>query len=133
MRWASSRAGMRTETGSGTDTTDVNRLIKQHGEIQKLIDKQSKLLEHSTAARGVDAYYDTALSMLGNTRTREAFNLSAEPKETREKYGRTTYGQSLLLARRLVEAGVRFVNVYFSDTIGGKSTTSGGWGPICPT
>ena len=45
----------------------------------------------------------------------------------RDRYGRTTYGQSCLLARRLVEAGVRFVNVYFSDTIGGQSTTRGGW------
>ena len=44
-----------------------------------------------------------------------------------DRYGRTTYGQGCLLARRLVESGVKFVTVYFSDTIGGKSTTSGGW------
>lgn len=101
--------------------------LEDRREIQKLVDKQSRLLEHSTAARGVDAYYETAMSMLSSTRTREAFNLEAEPREMREKYGRTTYGQSCLLARRLIEAGVRFVNVYFSDTIGGQSTTSGGW------
>ncbi|MCA9067840.1 MAG: DUF1501 domain-containing protein, partial [Planctomycetaceae bacterium] len=45
----------------------------------------------------------------------------------RESYGRTTYGQSCLLARRLVEAGVKFINVYFSSSIGGQSKTSGGW------
>ncbi len=58
---------------------------------------------------------------------RNAFNLTAEPAKVRDSYGRTTYGQSCLLARRLVEAGVKFVTVYFSDTIGGQSTTSGGW------
>jgi hypothetical protein len=45
----------------------------------------------------------------------------------REAYGRTTYGQGCLLARRLVEAGTKFVTVYFSDNIGGQSTASGGW------
>ncbi|HLQ47039.1 MAG TPA: DUF1501 domain-containing protein, partial [Planctomycetaceae bacterium] len=58
---------------------------------------------------------------------RDAFDLSREPKKLREQYGRTTYGQSCLLARRLVEAGVRFVNVYFAEDIGGRSTTDGGW------
>jgi hypothetical protein len=45
----------------------------------------------------------------------------------RDRYGRTTYGQGCLLARRLVEAGVKFVNVYFDETIGGRRTDSGGW------
>jgi hypothetical protein len=45
----------------------------------------------------------------------------------RDDYGRHTYGQSCLLARRLVEAGVKFVTVYFSGNIGGQSTTEGGW------
>jgi uncharacterized protein (DUF1501 family) len=45
----------------------------------------------------------------------------------REAYGRTTYGQSCLLARRLVEAGVKFVTVTFDPSIGGQSTTTGGW------
>ena len=45
-----------------------------------------------------------------------------EPDTLRDAYGRTTYGQSCLLARRLVEAGVRFVTVYFSPIIGGKGT-----------
>ncbi len=45
----------------------------------------------------------------------------------RDAYGRTTYGQSCLLARRLVEAGTKFVTVYFSPNIGGRSSTEGGW------
>ena len=65
--------------------------------------------------------------MLTSPQVRKAFDLSEEPDELREAYGRTTYGQSCLLARRLVESGVKFVTVYFSKGIGGQSTTSGGW------
>jgi hypothetical protein len=96
-------------------------------ELQKIIDAQSQLLEHSTMARGLDAYYERAMAMLQSQRLRDAFDLGAESETTREAYGRTTYGQSCLLARRLVEAGVRFVTVYFSNNIGGQSTESGGW------
>ena len=101
--------------------------LEERRELQKVIDAQSRLLEYSTAAQGLDAYYDKALAMLHSTRLRDAFNLSAEPAKLREAYGRHTYGQSCLLARRLVEAGVKFVTVYFSDSIGGRSTTAGGW------
>ena len=65
--------------------------------------------------------------MLNSERLRKAFDLSAEPDKLRDEYGRHTYGQSCLLARRLVEAGVKFVTVYFSGNIGGQSTTEGGW------
>jgi hypothetical protein len=101
--------------------------LAQRRELQKVIDAQSHLLEYSPAARGLDAYYERALAMLNSTRLRDAFNLSAEPEKVRDAYGRHTYGQSCLLARRLVEAGTRFVTVYFSDNIGGQSTTGGGW------
>jgi uncharacterized protein (DUF1501 family) len=65
--------------------------------------------------------------MLTSDKVRQAFDLSSESPETRDRYGRTTYGQGCLLARRLVEAGVKFVTVYFSNSIGGQSTESGGW------
>jgi uncharacterized protein (DUF1501 family) len=65
--------------------------------------------------------------MITSDRVRQAFDLAAEPEEVRDRFGRTTYGQGCLLARRLVEAGVKFVTVYFSDNIGGKSIESGGW------
>jgi hypothetical protein len=101
--------------------------LEERRELQKIIDAQSHLLDHSAAARGMDSYYDRALTMLNSTRLRDAFNLSAESQATRDAYGRHTYGQSLLLARRLVEAGAKFITVYFSDNIGGQSFTSGGW------
>lgn len=95
--------------------------------LQHLINQQTKMQEYSTAAKGLGAYYERALEMLNSPQTRQAFDLSREPDALRQRYGRTTYGQSCLLARRLVEHGVKFVNVYFADNIGGKSTTSGGW------
>ena len=96
-------------------------------EMQKLIDNQSRLLEYSATARGLDGYYEKALNMLHSSQLREAFNMSNEPDKVRDAYGRSTYGQSCLLARRLVEAGVKFVTVTFSDNIGGQSLTEGGW------
>ena len=93
--------------------------------IQRIIDRQSSLLEHSAQARGMDAYYEKALAMLDSPKLREAFNLSAESDAVRDSYGRTTYGQSCLLARRLVEAGTKFVTAYFSPNIGGD--VGSGW------
>ncbi len=95
--------------------------------IQQLVNGQSRWLDQAALAKGLDAYYQRAFSMLTSDRVRQAFDLSQEPESLRDRYGRTTYGQSCLLARRLVEAGVKFVNVYFSAGIGGQSTTSGGW------
>ena len=104
----------------------VDRLQRRR-EMQKLIDQQSRLLEYSDQARGFDDYYERALSMLTSDRVRKAFDLSAEKESMRDRYGRTTYGQSCLLARRLVESGVKFVTVYFSSSIGGRRVNDGGW------
>ena len=101
--------------------------LQRRREMQKLIDSQSRLLEYSASAKGLDDYYKKALAMLSSTRVRDAFDISREPAAVRERYGRHTYGQGCLLARRLVESGVRFVTVYFDATIGGRSATSGGW------
>lgn len=57
-----------------------------------------------------------ALSLIGSTASRDAFDLSREPAELRDRYGRHSWGQSHLLARRLIEAGVRFVT-----TVNGQS------------
>jgi hypothetical protein len=95
-------------------------------EVLRLIDGQSELLEQSARARGIEASYEKALTMLTSPEVKKAFDLATEPAALRERYGRTTFGQSCLLARRLVEAGARFINVYFAATIGGQSNT-GGW------
>jgi hypothetical protein len=104
-------------------TLSADRLANRR-EMMKLIDKQTELLEFSPRAKGIDQHYERALSMLTSPGVKKAFDLSSEPDRVRDAYGRTTYGQGCLLARRLVEAGAKFVNVYFSQFIGGDN---GGW------
>jgi uncharacterized protein (DUF1501 family) len=101
--------------------------LNDRREMQQLLNRQTRWLDRSAEARGLNAYYSRALDMLTTRRVREAFDLSSEPEAVKERYGRTTYGQSCLLARRLVEAGVKFLNVYFSNSIGGRKKDSGGW------
>lgn len=105
------------------DDLSVERL-ENRKDILKLIDEQSDLLENSLVARGLDESYQKAVAMLTSPRFKQAFDLSKETKKTRDAYGRTTYGQGCLLARRVVEAGAKFVNVYFARSIGG---TGQGW------
>ena len=101
--------------------------LQRRRSMQQLVDRQTRLLDYSDAARGLDDYYTKAISMLTSDRVRRAFDLASEPAPVRARYGRTTYGQGCLLARRLVEAGVKFVTVYFSNSIGGRVVGKGGW------
>ncbi|MFL5341893.1 MAG: DUF1501 domain-containing protein [Gemmataceae bacterium] len=105
------------------DSLSPERLASRQ-EMLKVIDRQSQLLEYSATAQGIDQSYHKAVGLLTSPKVKQAFDIAAEPAKVRDAYGRTTYGQGCLLARRLVEAGVRFVNVYFSDSIGGPK---GGW------
>src|SRR5690348_14961692 len=66
--------------------TPVARL-EERRELQKIIDHQSRLLDYSAAARGLDEYYTRALAMLNSTKLRDAFNLSAEKETLRDSYG----------------------------------------------
>ncbi len=102
----------------------LDRLDDRRG-LLRMIDAQNDLLGWSGTARGLDQFYDRALTMLASPKVKAAFDLGQEPDSVRDAYGRTTYGQSCLLARRLLEAGVGFVTVYFSATIG--SADKGGW------
>jgi uncharacterized protein (DUF1501 family) len=73
-------------------------------------------LEKSDKLAAMDTFYDRAYSLISSQKAREAFNIKAEPNELRDQYGRNAAGQRMLLARRLVESGVRFVTL-----------TYGGW------
>jgi hypothetical protein len=118
------RSNFRLPELSLPSSLSLDRLEDRRG-LQNLVDQQTDLLAWSDTARGIDAFYSRALTMLSRPKVKQAFDLSAEPERLRDDYGRTTYGQSCLLARRLVEAGVRFVTVYYSQVIGGKG--NGGW------
>ncbi len=75
------------------------------------VDSHFKELERGDALDAMDSYYQRAYAMISSQAAREAFNISGEPDDIRDQYGRTNMGQRFLLARRLVEAGARFVTV----------------------
>jgi uncharacterized protein (DUF1501 family) len=68
-------------------------------------------IEEAVAKHDLDEYYGKALGLVVSGRAKKAFDLTDEKPAVRERYGKNTFGQCLLLARRLVEAGTRFVEV----------------------
>jgi hypothetical protein len=85
---------------------------------QRLLAAVDDFRRRTDADRGVgamDGYTRRALAMLTSSAVREAFDLGKEPAAVRECYGGNFFGQSCLLARRLVEAGTRFVQVKWYD------------------
>lgn len=76
-----------------------------------LVDQKFKKLDTTGIIESMDSYYQTAFQLMHSARAKKAFRIEEEPDALREKYGRTSLGQGALLARRLVEAGVRFVTV----------------------
>jgi hypothetical protein len=68
-------------------------------------------------AAALDVFHEQALGILRSSRTRDALDLTQEPAAARARYGQTPFGQGCLAARRLVEAGVRFVTVGRSDNV----------------
>ena len=97
---------------SGVD----DKRFSRRRSLLETVDNHFRELEKSDALDSMDAFYQHAYSLISSQQAREAFNLKAEPEAIREKYGMNQPGQRMLLARRLVEAGTRFV-----------SLTAGGW------
>lgn len=85
--------------------------LERRATLRDSINAGMKGLDAAVASYALDEYYDKALGLVLSGKAREAFNLAAEDDATREMYGRNTFGQSCLLARRLVEAGTRVVEV----------------------
>lgn len=85
--------------------------LERRAKLRENIEKGMPALEKATAKYDLDKYYTNALGLVISGRARKAFDLGEEKVATREMYGQNTFGQSLLLARRLVEAGTRFVEV----------------------
>ena len=71
--------------------------------------------EKSDNLEAMDTFYQRAYSLISSQKAREAFNIRAEPERVRDMYGRNGAGQRLLMARRLVEAGVRFVSLHYGS------------------
>lgn len=80
--------------------------------LLEIIDQQQRQIENTASVTGMDQYYQRAWSMLTSNEAKRAFDIHQEPSAVRDRYGRHQVGQSMLLARRLIEAGVRFVTCY---------------------
>ncbi|HEV2392873.1 MAG TPA: DUF1501 domain-containing protein [Verrucomicrobiae bacterium] len=84
--------------------------------MRAVVDAHFSAIEKSDALEGMDSFYQRAYAMMSSDKAREAFDLKKEPEKLRADYGHNAAGQRMLLARRLIESGVRFV-----------SLTYGGW------
>jgi hypothetical protein len=80
------------------------QLLRRLDGIRRDVDTKGDIL-------GIDKFYRDALEMVTNDKAQQAFNVQSEPAKLRDEYGRNDLGQSCLLARRLVEAGVTFVAI----------------------
>jgi hypothetical protein len=78
------------------------------------VNEHFRAREKSDNIDAMDTFYQRAYSLISSQQAREAFNINAEPAKLRDEYGRTEAGQRFLLARRLVQAGVRLVSVTYS-------------------
>lgn len=85
--------------------------LQRRARLRESIEKQMPDIEKAVANYKLDESYDRALNLIVSGKAREAFEITREPDKLRDAYGRNTFGQSLLLARRLVEAGTRVVEV----------------------
>lgn len=91
---------------------DETRMDHRKG-LLAAVDQHFRTMEKSDHLDAMDSFYQRAYSLISSPKAREAFNIAAEPAAVRDAYGRHAAGQRLLMARRLVEAGARFVTVFY--------------------
>jgi uncharacterized protein (DUF1501 family) len=85
--------------------------------LRDAVDGAIAAFEQDARTRQLDENFHLAYRLMSSPQAREAFALEREPASVRDRYGRTRFGQSCLLARRLIEAGVRFVTVNMFETV----------------
>jgi hypothetical protein len=85
--------------------------LQRRAKLRETINASLRNVDKAVESYNLNEYYDRALNLIVSGRARAAFDLGSESHETRDTYGRNTFGDSCLLARRLVEAGTRVVEV----------------------
>jgi len=85
--------------------------LKRRAHLRESIEQAMPDIDKAVEKYNLDDYYTRALDLIVSGRARNAFDLAQEPDKMRDRYGRNTFGQSCLLARRLIEAGTRVVEV----------------------
>jgi uncharacterized protein (DUF1501 family) len=94
--------------------------FKGRAELREVVKRSIASIDRQVSSYALDEYYDKAFSLILSGRAKKAFDLNEEKAATRDRYGRHTFGQSLLLARRLIEAGTRFVQVNWPAVANGN-------------
>jgi hypothetical protein len=89
--------------------------FQQRRALLGAIDRLRSRLHAEPGVERMDQSYQRAIDILTSSRVRDAFDLGREPAAVRERYGANLFGQSCVLARRLVEAGTRFVQIKWYD------------------
>jgi len=95
----------------------LERMSRRQSLLQQF-DAERARLDSPRTLTEYDRFQQRALDLVTSARTREAFDVTREPAAVRDRYGRHLFGQSTLLARRLVEAGTRFVTVHWDGPDG---------------
>jgi Protein of unknown function (DUF1501) len=98
------------------DDTPPERLARRSSLLRQL-DRQLAGWQARAEAEEFDRFQQQALALLARPQIKQAFSLENEPSALRDRYGHNRHGQSVLLARRLVEAGARFVTVYWGKEV----------------
>jgi hypothetical protein len=91
--------------------------VDRRRDWRAMIDKTVSMFETSQDARLFDSTFHQAYTLISSEKARAAFDLNKEPEQIRQKYGMNRFGQSCLLARRLIEGGVRYVTVNMFETV----------------
>jgi hypothetical protein len=107
---AADRGQLRVRGVSLPPGFSVDELEDRNNLLQKF-DISFRELDRSDLAQGLDKFQQQALDILRSNKTKHAFDMSRESEDLKNRYGKNPFGQSALAARRLVEAGVRFVTV----------------------
>lgn len=144
-------------SGDDTDQTKMDHLqigdlalreeitkarMARRADLRKTLDAGMPELEKAVKPYALDEYYGKAFELILSGKAREAFDLKKEPDKMRDRYGRHTFGQAALCARRLIEAGTRFVQVNWPSVANGDpnstawDTHAANFGPLkklhCP-
>jgi uncharacterized protein (DUF1501 family) len=101
------------------DESETRRLSDRIA-LRKSLDRMERAFDREGELGALDEFEAQAATLLTNSQTRDAFDLSKEEAATRDRYGRNRWGQQLLLARRLVESGVEIVTSSLSGPLCGR-------------
>src|SRR3954466_5462349 len=102
---------------------DVNKeRLQRRASLLKQVESSMPEMDKTVENYALDRYYQKAFDLVSSGRARDAFDLSKEPEKLRDRYGRHTFGQGLLLSRRLIEAGSRVVQMNWPAVANGNPT-----------